>query len=289
MPQLHVNDGPLDRQQVTRLRPSDPQEPIEELRRRYQEDGYLFLKQIIPREDVFKAREAYFKLLSPSGVLKDGTKAAEGIFDLAKDPAAFPGIGAGSTGKNERPGGEQAKLFVDLALKAHTEEWYAEDFCKHPNLSTFVAQFTGWGENTMLFRRSLLRNNIPDTKAIGVHYDQIFLRYGDVTSLTAWCPIGDIQMDGGGLIYLENSESLGKACETEFTRKAKAAGFTESEMKCAFNDNMLSNGLLSEEPAKFGKQHNRRWMANSFEAGDVVLHSPFMVSDTSLHEIYCEY
>ena len=53
-------------------------------------------------------------------------------------------------------------------------------------------------------RRSLLRNNTPGNKAIGVHYDQIFLRKGEDTSVTAWVPIGDIGLTGGGLIYLEN-------------------------------------------------------------------------------------
>ena len=99
-------------------------------------------------------------------------------------------------------------MFVDLALQAHTEHWYAEDFCEHPVLSGFIAKLTGWGDNTLMFRRSLLRNNIPGAHAIGVHYDQIFLRHGDVSNLTAWCPMGDIRVNGGGLIYLEDSKFL---------------------------------------------------------------------------------
>jgi phytanoyl-CoA hydroxylase len=99
-------------------------------------------------------------------------------------------------------------VFVDLALQAHTEDWYAEDFCKHPALSSFIAKLTGWGDNTMMFRRSLLRNNIPGAHAIGVHYDQIFLRHGDISNITAWCPMGDIKLTGGGLIYLEDSEFI---------------------------------------------------------------------------------
>ena len=202
---LFVNDGLLEPEQVARLRPSDPTLPVEELRKRLEEDNYLFLKGLLPREDVLKARAAYFNFLSPTKLLKPGTGAVEGIFDLTKDPAGFPGIGAGSTGKNSRPGGEQAALFVDLALQAHMEDWYAEDFCKHPALIEFVSKISGWGENTLQFRRSLLRNNIPGTHAIGVHYDQIFLRHGEVSNLTAWCPMGDIKINGGGLIYLENS------------------------------------------------------------------------------------
>jgi len=91
-------------------------------------------------------------------------------------------------------------------------DWYAKDFCEHPVLSSFIAKLTGWGDNTLMFRRSLLRNNIPGAHAIGVHYDQIFLRHGDDDSnITAWCPMGDIKLCGGGLIYLENSKLINTA------------------------------------------------------------------------------
>lgn len=290
-----VTDGLLPPEQVGRLRPSDPNLPIEELRERLEKDNYLFLKGLLPRDDVLRAREGYFKFLSPSGVLKPGTEPVEGVFDLSKDIAGFPRIGAGETGGNGRPGGDQAAVFVDLALQAHMEDFYAEDFCKHPALSSFIAKLTGWGDKTMMFRRSLLRNNIPGAHAIGVHYDQIFLRHGDVSNITAWCPMGDIKLSGGGLIYLEDSKFLskcprflllmispgkpiGQEIEAEFFRKAEKTGFTDEEAKNAFNSNMMATGLLSECPSAFAKQFNRRWLVTSYEAGDVVLHDAFAVS-----------
>ena len=204
---LYVNDGLLNSEQVGALRQSSPDMPLEELNRRYNEDGYVFLKGLLPRADVLTAREEYFNMLAPSGVLKPGTDAVEGIFDPERDPKDYPGIGAGATGGNGRPGEETAKHFVDLALQAHYADWYKEKFCKHPVLKSFIARMTGWGdENTMAVRRSLLRNNTPGNKAIGVHYDQIFLRYGEPTSVTAWVPLGDVSLTGGGLIYLENGE-----------------------------------------------------------------------------------
>lgn len=204
---LYVNDGLLRPEQVGALRQSTPGMPIEELWSRYNEDGYVFLKGLLPREDVLKAREEYFGMLAPSGVLKPGTQPVEGIFDFEKNPADYPGIGAGAADGNGRPGEETAKGFVDLALQAHYAEWYKEKFCKHPALRDFIARMTGWGdENTMGVRRSLLRNNTPGNKAIGVHYDQIFLRHGEPTSVTAWVPMGDISLTGGGLIYLENGK-----------------------------------------------------------------------------------
>lgn len=65
--------------------------------------------------------------------------------------------------------------------------------------------------------------------------------------------------------------------EDDFTAKAMAAGLTEEEAKYAFNSNMMSTGMLSENPAEFAKQHGRRWLVSAYEAGDVVLHKPHMV------------
>lgn len=274
---LAVNDGPLNDENATLLRPSDPSLPLEELRKRYEEDGYLFLKQILPREDVLEARDAYFSALERTGILKPGTKPVEGIFDPAKSHLEYPGIGAGHADGNGRPGGDKAAEFVDLALEAHYKEWYAEKFCNHPALYDFVAKFSDWGKDTLSLRRTLLRNNLPGSKPIGVHYDQIFLRYGDPTSVTAWVPMGDIKINGGGLIYLEGGDKIGIELEQEFFKKAKQAGLSDEEAKSAFNSNMMATGLLSETPAEFAREHGRRWMVSSYEAGDVVLHKPHMV------------
>lgn len=168
---LFVNDGQLEKDQIGELRPSTLDLPLEELRERFSKDGYLFVKGILPREDVLKVRKHYFDFLHPTGVLKPGTQPVEGIFDDAKDRDQFPGIGAGAVGGNGHPG-QHAAVFVDKALEAHYQDWYCEDFCKHPVLKDFVAKLTGWNENTKAFERTLLRNNIPGNKAIGVHYDQ---------------------------------------------------------------------------------------------------------------------
>ena len=279
---LFVNDGPLTPEEISDLKPTSLDTPIDEARRRYNEDGYLFVKGLLPREDVLKAREEYFKLLAPSGVLKPGTNPVDGIFDESKDKLDFPGIGAGGADANGRPVGphpDVADKFVDLALQAHSEHWYNEVFCKHPALRNYVSKLTGWGEDTLGIRRTLLRNNTPGNRAIGVHYDQIFLRHGEDTSVTAWVPMGDISKQGGGLIYLEKGHTLGAEIEADFTVKAKAAGLTDEEAKNAFNRNMNGGGMLADGPLEFGKQHNRRWLLTEYEAGDVVLHNPYAVSD----------
>ncbi|KAK1764190.1 putative phytanoyl hydroxylase protein [Phialemonium atrogriseum] len=266
---LYVNDGLLNPEQVGYLHPSSPDEPLDELRSRYLRDGYLFLKGVIPRADVLKAREAYFSVLCPSGVLAPGTAPVDGIFDAFKDKLDYPGIGAGSTDANGRPRGG---LF------------YKDDFCKHPALHGFVSRFTGWGaDNILALRRTLLRNNTPGNKAIGVHYDQIFLRHGEDTSVTVWVPMGDIALDGGGLIYLKRSHELGREIEDGFYEKATETGLTEDEAKNAFNRNMMGGGLLADGPREFGESHGRRWLVTEFEAGDVMLHTPYTIHASTIN------
>ncbi|KAJ8115000.1 hypothetical protein OPT61_g3251 [Boeremia exigua] len=254
---LFVNDGLLGPNQVGALRQSSADMPMEVLQRRYNEDGYVFVKGLLPRQDVLKAREEYFSMLAPSGVLKPGTQPVEGVFNTEKNPQDYPGIGAGATGGNGRPGEETASQFVDLALQAHYADWYKETFCKHPVLKNFIARMTGWGdEHTLAVRRSLLRNNTPGNKAIGVHYDQIFLRYG---------------------------HTLGREVEADFTEKAKASGLTDEEAKYAFNQNMLSTGLLADGAKEYSETFGRRWLATSYEAGDVVLHNPFAIHASTMN------
>lgn len=283
---LYVNDGLLAPSEVLPLRPSRPDEPLEELRARYAADGYLLLKGLLPREDVLRAREAYFQSLAHTGVLKPDTPAAEGRFDDVRPARDYPGLGAGQDtgGANGRPGSsETAAAFIDAAFQQHTAAWYwSEDgtgFAQHPALRAFVERFSGWGpERTKPVKRTLLRNNTPGNKAIGVHYDQLFMRYGEPTSVTAWVPIGDVSLEGGGLIYLEDGEALGAEIEADFSVKAKEAGMTEEETRNAFNANMLETGFLCDGPGEFGRKYGKRWLVSAYEAGDVVLHRAHAVS-----------
>ncbi|KAJ4309218.1 hypothetical protein N0V84_011639 [Fusarium piperis] len=89
--------------------------------------------------------------------------------------------------------------------------------------------------------------------------------------------MGDVKVDGGGLIYLEGGDKLGADIEENFARKAKAAGMSDEEMRNAFNSNMMSTGFLSEGPADFGRTHGKRWLVSEYEAGDVIFHTPHMI------------
>jgi phytanoyl-CoA hydroxylase len=96
-------------------------------------------------------------------------------------------------------------------------------------------------------------------------------------------PIGDISLQGGGLIYLENSHTLGDEMEKEFFDRAKKTGLTDEEARSGFNKNMMSGGMLSDGPKEFSEQYDRCWLVTNYEAGDVVLHLPYTIHSSTIN------
>ncbi|KAF4535024.1 Phytanoyl-hydroxylase [Lasiodiplodia theobromae] len=134
--ELHVNDGPLAPSDVTLLRQSRADEPLEELRHSYHNEGYLFSKGLLPRADVLKAREQYFSMIELSGVLKPGSNPVDGIFDPEKDKADFPGIGANAAGasgpaRTTHPGDKLGQQFEDDFAKEAAVSGLSEEECKN--------------------------------------------------------------------------------------------------------------------------------------------------------------
>jgi len=63
LPILRSNQGESVAQASTGwMLPTPNDTPIEEMRRRYERDGYIWVKNVIPREDVLDMREQYYEL-----------------------------------------------------------------------------------------------------------------------------------------------------------------------------------------------------------------------------------
>lgn len=263
--------------------------PLEEMRAAYEHNGYLWVKNLIPREDVLDMREkcvqiqvhissnidllsSYFTQLSSTGILLASTSPRDGIFDPFNDPLAHQGLG-----------GTPEQQSLELLDVAHASATYRK-FLTHPALHVFVKDFMGW-EKEVLVNRALLRHNCPGSLSTGVHYDKYFLRGGEAEFLTAWVPIGDCPATGGGLMYLEGSSQLGEELEAEFTRRAET--LSAEERIDAFNQHMMSDGFLSHDAEEFGRVRaggKSRWLVGDYEAGDVVFHNPYMIHAATKNE-----
>ncbi|KAL6360629.1 hypothetical protein LRP88_06336 [Fusarium phalaenopsidis] len=77
-----------------------------------------------------------------------------------------------------------------------------------------------------------------------------------VENAIPWVPIGDIEVESGGLIYLDRAHDIGVKYEEDFSKM---------------------NADLSDEERMFGNKWSRAWLAGAYEAGDVVFHTPYTI------------
>ncbi|KAI8263722.1 fungal specific transcription factor domain protein [Colletotrichum sp. SAR11_239] len=273
---LHGNGGVLD--DVRLLQPVYSDTPIEEIQKRYWQDGVVWVKGLLNPDMVNKMRSDYLTFVNNgTGMLKPGTDPADGIFSgLDWREFLLPGAVRVACGlKDEGP-------FVDNAIASHSAAFY-QDFKDKVGreLEPFVGKLAGFEESWCL-PRSLLRCAVPGGETTPVHYDQIFLRAGPPTSVTAWVPIGDVELEGGGLIYLDRSAEIGKKYEQDFSRVN--AKLPDADRISAFNRNMEKGGWLDRNAKKFGEHWARGWLVGAYEAGDVVFHTPYAVHAGAMNQ-----
>lgn len=210
------------------LEPTSPDLPLQQLREKYRQHGYLWLKGFFERDSVMSFRQY-----------------------------CFDAVSAGGNAYLDIPG---SQTFTN--------------FCTMPHLWNFYQEFMEG--QPYLHKRKMMRANFPgEVNCTGGHYDLIYLRGGTDKLYTSWIPIGDIPVEMGGLIYLEHSDALGRKMEAEF--RIKNAALPPEERISAFNRNMRDTGWVSTDLADMADRFNSRWLIANYEAGDMVIHSPYMI------------
>jgi hypothetical protein len=69
-----------DPQRLGWLEPSDPASPMLHLRAQYQAQGYLWLKGLLPRQEILAVRRCFFEMVAEAGLLAPGSDPVDGIF-----------------------------------------------------------------------------------------------------------------------------------------------------------------------------------------------------------------
>jgi ectoine hydroxylase-related dioxygenase (phytanoyl-CoA dioxygenase family) len=242
-----------------RLVPTEPGVGLEAIRARYEEHGYVWLKGFLKRRDVIAFRGWVFSHLAAAGLIEAGS-----------DPA----LGLNS-------GGALDKGLVDRILMSLVRSVAFEGFCAQPRLARFMDEFLSG--ISYLHKRKIMRFTQPGTAtATPAHYDLVYLRGGTSRIVTAWVPLGDTPVDMGGLVYLEGSHAIGTRMEAEFRQKNDE--LTPDERISAFNRNMTEGGWVSKDLPDMAERFSSRWLTADYEAGDVVLHSPYMIHASTTNQ-----
>lgn len=261
LPDLHANGRALETtpNRMGWLRPSNPDEPFEILSARFRADGYLFLKGFLAREDVLEQRRRALSHLDLAGLLQPGT---DPVLGIANQEGADDGI-------------------LNRRLMEYVRSAAFESFCVTPRLWRFMDHLVDG--LSYLHKRKLLRYTLPGSDfSTPAHYDLVYLRGGTDRLVTAWIPVGDCPAEMGGLVYLENSHQLGVKMEAEFA--AKSLDLAPEERIGAYNKHMAEGGWVSKDLPDMARKFDTRWLVANYEAGDIVLHSPFTVHAATLNE-----
>ncbi len=241
------------------LTPTDPGIGIEAICGFYRENGYVWLKDFLPRKDVIEFRGWVFGHMAKTGLIAAGTDPRDGIASASV------------------PKGRE----VDRCLMSLVRSVAYEGFCAQPRLSRFMDEFLSG--ISYLHKRKIMRHVRPGTTtATPAHYDLVYLRGGTSRIVTAWIPIGDIPIEMGGLTYLEGSHAIGLDMEREFGEKNR--DLSPEERVSAYNRNMTEGGWVSKDLPNMAERFDARWLVADYEAGDVMLHSPFMIHASTTNQ-----
>lgn len=160
------------------------------LRARMAEDGYLFVRGLVPRDDIMAVRRQLLEQASAGGWLRAGTATEAGI----AEPAAAC--------KDPEPG----------YLKVFRPMWMNEDLHRLKRHPATMALFERvFGEAVLAHPMFVLRNIFPARDDFDFttrpHQDRIHI--GGATSYACWMPLGDCPMQKGALTVVPGSHKDG--------------------------------------------------------------------------------
>ncbi|MDP7399436.1 MAG: phytanoyl-CoA dioxygenase family protein [Lentisphaeria bacterium] len=158
------------------------------LLRRFLRDGYLFVRDLLPRDDVLNLRRQILDYCRDGGWLRDGTDVMEGITD-------------------HEPVREGDKVWVPVYEQVQKLEAFHR-MKLHPNVQRLMEAL--FDEPVFCCPMTIARLAFPNDNAHATHPHQDWLyNQGSIFNVTCWVPLGDIPATVGGLKVLAGSHKAG--------------------------------------------------------------------------------
>jgi ectoine hydroxylase-related dioxygenase (phytanoyl-CoA dioxygenase family) len=230
-----------------------------ELRRRMEEDGYVFLPGLLDRDEVVAARQEVMDRLLEAGILDERYPAYEGVVKPDHTASFMPQLA-----KANQP---LMKLLYDGAMM---------DFYRF-----FL------GGPVRHYDYTWFRAKTPGTRtATQPHYDVVYMGRGTRRLYTSWTPLMDVPWEMGGLMVLENSHRQEQVVSTygqtdvdayceegnaramvEAARNAGRELTPEERQQIRWN----STGCYSPDAIAARAQLGGRWLSAEYQMGDLLV------------------
>ncbi len=212
-------------------------EAATELRRRFADDGYVFLPGLLDRQRVLDARRELLLKYAVLGEIDDRSPLLDGV---AGDRAGLTGANLRAFTESLRTGGRYEAVILDPALLA------------------VVGTLLDGPVRPYDFRWPRLAR--PD-EGCGLHCDGPYMSRGTDRHLSTWIPLGSVAPHEGGLTLLEGSPHSPALADGYLSLDADRDGLT----------------WLDDDLAAVRATYGERWLTTRYEPGDVLVFSMAML------------
>ncbi|MDE0965561.1 MAG: phytanoyl-CoA dioxygenase family protein [Candidatus Latescibacteria bacterium] len=236
-----------------------------ELRRRMQEDGYLFLPGLLDREAVLTARREIAQRLADAG-------------HLHPDHPSEACIAA--------PGAR-----IDFLASVAQDNPQLDAVLYAGSMMEFYQNFLGGPVRH--YDYTWFRVKTPDGRATEPHYDVVYMGRGTRQLYTSWTPFSDVEMDMGGLMVLENSHrqqelistygqtDVDRYCENDATSHRLLATAREQQRDLTSDERRQVQwqsptfGAYSPDAVATRQTLGGRWLTAEYRMGDLLIFSMY--------------
>jgi hypothetical protein len=207
------------------------------LRRGLEKDGYVFLRRALNRQSVLEARREVLGRLAEVGEIAEPVE--EGIV----------------TGSSRR-----AELHPDLgAFWRSVSEGERLRRVTHGGALAEIAHSI-LGKRAKPFDFLWLRTMVGG-RTTPLHFDHAYMNRGTAHVISAWVPLGDVPIEAGPIVFVENSHRLDEL----------AAAYRGLDV----DRDPKSPGSFADDAIVVAERYRTRLLSAEFEAGDVVLFGMF--------------
>lgn len=224
------------------------------LRRRFEEDGYLFIPEFFNRLDVVAVRQHICGVLAKKGLLNPGSPEIEAVKADNADMAFLA----------------DPRLAVEFMNSIAKTSAAMQRLLYSGEIITFFEAF--FGESVRHFDFTWVRTMGPGF-GTDPHCDTVYMGRGSARLCTTWIPYGDLPYEVGGLMLLEGSHRQGDRLKHYLSRdvdvycenKLEAAKIKSGEIPWTWG------GVLSNNPYSLREHLGGRWLTTEYRMGDLLV------------------
>ncbi len=239
------------------LNSCDSNASVRELKEQYNKQGYLWIKGLVNHNQVMSLRSLFFEKCKRFGLLEEDTLSEEKKISASEIP-------------------------IEVMNKVRADFTTCKEYKALVNSKEILNVLGELLEGSVCsLNRQIVRYKMPnDSRSdTGAHYDLTYLRSGTTNVITTWIPIGDIPVEMGGLMYLEKSLDFSHKMEEQFN--SEIAALSDQERYAVRSKGMGLKGWITKDLSALSELTNSKWLVADYEAGDIVVHSPYIIHASS--------